>query len=67
MLRNREIEFQQGGGGDELVEMINIRVSTTEFKSEWKSEWDGGKALILIAVPDIRFDRRVILADCVVV
>ena len=43
--------------------MINIRVSTTEFKSEW----DGGKALILIAVPDIRFDRRVILADCVVV
>jgi hypothetical protein len=63
LLRNREIEFQQGGGGDELVEMINIRVSTTEFKSEW----DGGKALILIAVPDIRFDRRVILADCVVV
>ena len=63
MLRNREIEFQQGGGGDELVEMINIRVSTTEFKSEW----DVGKALILIAVPDIRFDRRVILADCVVV
>ena len=43
--------------------MSNIRLSAIEFQSEC----DEGKVLTLIAVPDTGFDRRVILADCVVV